>query len=73
VKELSIFTHKFNFVAREDAAGAMMISTRKLELNSLNCSYKTKIAFKNFRTRKQVVRSGRVCMVRGEGILTAIK
>jgi hypothetical protein len=27
VKESSIFTHKFNFVVREDAAGAVMIST----------------------------------------------
>jgi hypothetical protein len=33
----------------------MMISTCKLELNSLNCSYKIKIAFKIFRTRTQVV------------------
>jgi hypothetical protein len=39
----------------------------------LNCSYNNKITFKNFRTRKQVVRSGRVCLVRREGILTAIQ
>jgi hypothetical protein len=40
VKESSIFTHKFNFDAREDASGAMTISTHKLELHFLNSSYK---------------------------------
>jgi hypothetical protein len=72
VKESSVFTHRFNFDAREDAAGAIMISTRKHELNLLNCSYKTKITFRNFKKEKRVVRNGRVCLVRGEKILTAI-
>lgn len=36
---------------------------RKLGLNSLNCSYKTKITSKNFRTT-QVVRSGQGCLRR---------
>jgi hypothetical protein len=36
----------------------------KLGLNSLNCSYKTKITSKNFRTRTQVVRSGQACLRR---------
>jgi hypothetical protein len=46
VKESSVFTHKCNPEAREDATGAMTISTRTLELNSLNCSYKIKIYLK---------------------------
>jgi hypothetical protein len=68
VKETFIFTHKFNFDVREDAAGAITISTAQTELYSLNCSYKTKVTFKNFRTRTQFVRSGQ-----GEGILAAIQ
>jgi predicted membrane GTPase involved in stress response len=47
VKEPSIFTDRCNFDAREDATGAITISTRKLELKSLNCSYKIKIDLKN--------------------------
>jgi hypothetical protein len=38
----------------------------------MDCSCKTKITIKNFRTEMEVVRSGQVCLMRGEGILTAI-
>jgi hypothetical protein len=62
VKESSIFTHKFKFDIREDTTSAIIYQLRKPELNSLNCSYKTKITFKNFRTRMWVVRSRWVCL-----------
>jgi hypothetical protein len=39
----------------------------------LNGSYKTKTTSKIFRTITQVVRSGRVYLVRGKGIFTAIQ
>jgi hypothetical protein len=45
----------------------------ELELKSLNCSYKTKITFKYFRARRQVIWSGLACLVREEGVLTAIQ
>jgi ADP-dependent phosphofructokinase/glucokinase len=44
-----------------------------LILAILNYSYKTKITFKNVRTRTQVVRSERVCVARRERILIAVQ
>jgi hypothetical protein len=73
VKESSVFTHKCNVDAREDAAGAITISTRKFEINSLNCTYKTKIISTIFSTRRQVVRSGQLCLMREVGIFTEIR
>jgi hypothetical protein len=38
VKEPYILSHKYNFDTREDTTDAMIISARRLELNSLNGS-----------------------------------
>jgi hypothetical protein len=72
-KESSIFTYKFNFDAREDATGVIMILTMQTWTELIELLIQNKITFSSFRTRMQVVISGRVCLVRWEGILTAIQ